>query len=111
MRMLTIVFQTISVYQGYHFALHHFQNGQKALQARGIGDYSSFLEEACVGLFIFYEEDYGPIHRLYAVPDKSLHVTSLSDHVQDFITPLKFSEVKFSDSDVIDVSKYFECVT
>ena len=75
-----------------------------------VADFSLSLEEAKKGLFSYDEEDYGPIHRLDAIPIMPLRITALPEHIQDFLAKFYIPEINFKDTDTIDTLKYFDCV-
>ena len=82
----------------------------KSENSLGIADYSLALKEARRGLFIYDENEYGPIHTLIAVPVPPLNVTSLPEGIQQFLNKFHLPEVNFKNTETIDFLKYFDCV-
>jgi hypothetical protein len=80
-------------------------------QERGVGNYSQFLADASRGLFILSEQDYGPIHRLYASPASALSLASLPASVQKLVSKFCLTGLVFADADTVNVLEYFDCVS
>jgi hypothetical protein len=80
-------------------------------QVRGVGNYSQFLADASRGLFILSEQNYGPIHRLYALPESALSLTTLPGSVQKLVSKLCLTGVLLADTDSVNLLEYFDCVS
>ena len=65
--------------------------------------------EAERGIYSFYEDYKSNIYNLTAIPAKGLKVSELPDEVQEFLQNLLLKEIVFSETESIDVRRFFAC--
>jgi hypothetical protein len=78
---------------------------------RGVGEYSLFLADARKGLFCYEEENYGPVHRLYALPGDPLQIGALSAPLAAFVSEFRVEGHRFADLEFFNPTRFFECVS
>ena len=78
-------------------------------QAKGIANYDMHLKEAQQGLFIYDEDEYGPIHCLHAIPETPLTINHAPEWVAEYLSQFVLRNIVFSQAQRIDVEKVFEC--